>query len=185
MPRRSALVLALTTAGVVAVTTIAAADSPVTPAPACTSPGTIACPTYERYVNHKYGFSVDIPTFFVKKAGDADGRGQPFEYGSRARVRAWAMFDNPPMTVQQLYGDWTRRDGIMFKTLAVNTWIVRGRDGGRLYYTRSILADGMICTIEISYDRDLADVFEPILARTGASLMTLPGEGMRAAHPAH
>ena len=36
---------------------------------------------------------------------------------SRVRVRAWAMFDNPPMTVQQLYGDWTRRDGLTFKTL--------------------------------------------------------------------
>lgn len=139
----------------------------------------MACPSYERYVNHKYGFSVDVPTLLVKKPGDADGRGQPFELGSRVRARAWAMFDNPPMTVAQLYGDWTRRDGVTFKTLAMNTWVVRGRDGGRLYYSRSILADGIICTIEISYDRDLAEVIEPILARTGASLMTIPGEGMR------
>jgi hypothetical protein len=174
-------VLALILAGTV-LSTAAAADSVVPPAPSCTSPGAIECPAYDRYVNHKYGFSVDLPTFFVKKAGDADGRGQPFEYGSKARVRAWAMFDNPPMTVQELYGDWTRRDGITFKTLAMNTWVVRGRDGGRNYYTRSILADGIISTIEISYDRDLADVFEPILARTGASLMTLPGEGIRGKH---
>jgi hypothetical protein len=163
----------------VASATAASADPVPQPASSCSAPGAVECPTYERYVNHKYGFSVDIPTFFVKKAGDADGRGQPFEYGSRARVRAWAMFDNPVMTVGQLYADWTRRDGITFKTLAMNTWVVRGRDGARLYYTRSILADGIITTIEISYDRDLADVFEPILARTGASLMTLPGEGIR------
>ena len=159
--------------------TVAAADPVTPPAATCPSPGAVECPAYERYVNHKYGFSVDLPTFFVKKTGDADGRGQPFEYGSKARVRAWAMFDNPPMTVRQLYDDWTRRDGITFKTLAMNTWIVRGRDGGRLYYTRSILADGIISTIEISYDLDLAGVFEPIIARTGASLMTLPGEGIR------
>jgi hypothetical protein len=166
----------------------AAAPAPApapAPAAACSSPGAPECPAYDRYVNHKYGFSVDVPTFFTKKPGDADGRGQPFEYGAKARVRAWAMFDNPPMTVQQLYGDWTRRDGITFKTLAVNTWVVRGREGARLYYTRSILADGIITTIEISYDPDLAAAFEPILARTGASLMTLPGEGIRGAHPAH
>jgi hypothetical protein len=175
---RSRLVFAVLLAGVIL--PAAAAAEPVTPpAPTCASPGAVECPTYERYVNHKYGFSVDLPTFFVKKAGDADGRGQPFEYGSKARVRAWAMFDNPPMTVQQLYADWTRRDGITFKALAVNTWIVRGKDGARFYYSRSILADGIISTIEISYDRELADVFEPILARTGASLMTLPGEGIR------
>jgi hypothetical protein len=176
MRRRSAFAIVL--AGVV-LSTAAGADPVASPAPTCASPGAPECPVYDRYVNHKYGFSVDLPTFFVKKAGDADGRGQPFEYGSKARVRAWAMFDNPPMNVQQLYGDWTRRDGITFKTLAMNTWVVRGRDGQRLYYTRSILADGIISTIEISYDRDLADVFEPILARTGASLMTLPGEGIR------
>ena len=176
MRRRSAFAFVL--AGVVLST--AAAAAPVTPpAPTCASPGAPECPAFERYVNHKYGFSVDLPTFFVKKTGDADGRGQPFEYGSKARVRAWAMFDNPPMSVQQLYADWTRRDGITFKTLAMNTWIVRGRDGQRFYYTRSILADGIISTLEIAYDRDLADLFEPILARSGASLMTLPGEGIR------
>jgi hypothetical protein len=172
-------VLALAVAGAV-LPAVAAAEPPTTPpAPACATPGAVECPVYERYENHKYGFSVDLPTFFVKKAGDADGRGQPFEYGSRARVRAWAMFDNPPMTVRQLYADWTRRDNITFKTLAENTWVVRGRDGGRLYYSRSILADGIISTLEISYDRDLADLFEPILARAGASLMVVPNEGIR------
>jgi hypothetical protein len=148
-------------------------------APACASPGSIECPVYERYVNRKFAFSVDVPTFFAKKPGDADGRGQPFELGSKARVRAWAMFDNPPMTVQQLYGDWTRREGVTFKTLAMNTWIVRGREGGHLYYSRSILADNIIATIEVSYDADLAEAIEPVLARMGASLMTLEGQGMR------
>jgi hypothetical protein len=186
--------LALTAAAML-LASAAAADSPVAEAGAadsapldgarCPSPGAPECPAYERYENHKYGFSVDVPTFFTRKPGDADGRGQPFEFGSRARLRAWAMFDNPPMTVRQLYGDWTRRDGITFKTLAANTWVVRGREGTRLYYTRSILADGLITTVEVSYDKDLAEAFEPILARTGASLMTLPGEGIRAARPAH
>jgi hypothetical protein len=159
-----------------------AVADPVAPpvASSCLAPGTLECPTYERYVNHKYGFSVDVPAFFVKKAADADGRGQPFELGTRVRVRAWAMFDNPPMTVQQLYGDWTRRDGVTFKTLTMNTWVVRGHEGQRLYYTRSILADGIICTVEVSYERDVADAIEPILARMGATLMTLPGEGIRA-----
>src|SRR5579862_4994016 len=143
---------------------------------ACVAPGTLECPVYARYVNHKYGFSVDVPQVFVKKAADADGRGQPFELAGKARIRAWAMFDNPPMTAQQLYGDWTRRDGVTFKTLAANTWVVRGREGARLYYSRSILADGIICTVEVSYDPEVAGPMEPVLARMGASLMPLPGE---------
>ena len=145
-----------------------------------------SCPAYERYVNHKYGFSVDVPTFFVKKPGDADGRGQPFELGSRARVRAWAMFDNPPMTVSSSTPTGPAAMGSPSSRWPRTPGSLRGRGGGRLYYSRSILADGIIATIEISYDKDLEDAFEPILARSGASLMTLPGEGIRAAHyPAH
>jgi hypothetical protein len=157
---------------------LALADTPA--AATCSAPGSIDCPKYERFENHRFGFTVDVPTFFTRRPPDADGRGQPFEYGSKARVRAWAMYDNPPMTVEQLYGDWTRRDGVTFKALAVNTWVVRVREGnGRLFYSRSILADGIISTIEVSYAAELGDAFEPILARMGASLMVVPGEGAR------
>jgi hypothetical protein len=177
MTDRVALFLGL---ALVALPQRAGAEPLPTPAAACASPGSIECPTYERYANHKFGFSVDVPTVFVKKTGDADGRGQPFEYGSKARLRAWAMYDNPPMSVQQLYGDWTRRDGVTFKTLVMNTWIVRGREGGHFYYSRSILADNIITTVEITYDPDMAETIEPILARVGPSLMTLDGDGVRA-----
>jgi hypothetical protein len=147
----------------------------------CADAGGLECPAYARYVNEKFGFSVDVPSFLVKRGADADGRGQPFEFGRRAKARAWAMYNVPVMTVEQLYGDWARRDHVTFKTLAANTWVVRGTERGRLYYSRSILADGIITTIEVSYDPALADAFEPVLARMGASLMTLPGQGARAA----
>jgi hypothetical protein len=80
------------------------------------------------------------------------------------------MYDNPPMTAEQLYVDWSRREGLTFRTLTQNTWIVRGKESGRFYYSRSILADGVIATIEASYTPDVADAIEPILARMGASL---------------
>ncbi len=175
---RPNLVLALTLS--LACASSAAGADPVPPT-ACAPPGTLECPVYTRYENRKYGFSVEVPAFFARKAADADGRGQPFDYAGRARIRAWAMYDNPPMSVEQLYGDWTRRDGITFKSLAVNTWVVRGKaDGGRQFYSRSILADGIITTVEVTYTPDLADAIEPILAHLGASLMINPGVGARA-----
>jgi hypothetical protein len=163
-------------------TSAVSGDAEGTARVACADAGSLTCPTYERYVNRRFAFSVDIPTFFVKKGADADGRGQPFEFGTKARIRAWAMYDQPPMTIEQLYGDWTRRDNVTFKTLVGNTWIVRGRERGRLFYSRSILQDGIIATIEISYDPALADELEPVVARMGASLMTIPGEGLRGHH---
>ncbi len=172
----SASLLALSLAGV----TVPAAADPATPT--CVPPGTLSCPTYERYENRRYRFGVDVPAFFTRKPADADGRGQPFEYAGKARIRAWAMYDNPPMSVEQLYADWTRRDGVTFKSLAMNTWVVRGKDGGRLFYSRSILVDGIISTVEVTFVPEIADAMEPILARMGATLMTLSGAGM-AAHP--
>ena len=149
---------------------------------ACAAPGTFACPVYQHYENKKYAFSVDVPAFFTPRPADGDGRGQPFVLAKQARVRAWAMYDNPPMTLEQLYGDWTRREGVTFKALSGNTWVVRGKDGPRLYYSRSILADGIICTVEVSYVPEIADAIEPLLARMGASLMVIPGAGARAPH---
>jgi hypothetical protein len=145
----------------------------------CADAGTPECPLYVRYVNDKFGFSVDVPSFFTRRGADADGRGQPFEYGKKAKARAWAMYNVPVMTLEQLYGDWGRRDGMTFKTIAGNTWVVRGSERGKNYYSRSILADGIITTIEVTYDPTLSDVFEPVLARMGASLMVLPDTGVR------
>ncbi len=151
----------------------------------CGDPGSPECPTFVRYVNEKFAFSVDVPAFFARKGADADGRGQPFAYAKRARARAWAMYNAPVMTVDELYGDWARRGKVSFKTVAGNTWVVRGSENGQLFYMRSILADGIITTIEVTYDPSLEDAFEPILARMGASLMTLPGQGVRGKRPDH
>src|SRR5258708_24313785 len=79
---------------------VASADTAPDPSasPACATPGSLECPTYQRFTNHKYGFSLDVPTLFVKKTGDADGRGQPFEHVSNARTRPRARFHHPPLT---------------------------------------------------------------------------------------
>ncbi len=149
--------------------------------------GSPACPVYARYVNEKFSFSVDVPTFLAKKGADADGRGQPFAYiagGKRIRVRAWAMYNAPVMTVDELFGDWSRRGRVSYKAVAGNTWVVRGSENGQLFYMRSILSEGIITTIETTYDPAFADDYEPILARMGASLMTIPGKGVRP-KPAH
>ncbi len=161
---------------------LGSASSPEAPPPAPTCPpdAGASCPGYERDVNAKFAFSVDVPTFFATLGADADGRGQPYAYGTKARARAWAMYNVPTMSLAQLFGDWTRRAGVTFQALAMNTWVVRGKDGDRYYYSRSILADGIIVSIDISYDPSLAEAFEPILARMGPSLQVLQGQGARA-----
>jgi hypothetical protein len=150
---------------------------------ACGDGGTPACPVYARYVNDRFAFSVDVPTFLARKGADADGRAQSFAFTSsskKIRVRAWAMYNAPVMTVEELFGDWCRRGRVTFKSIAGNTWVVRGTENGQLFYMRSNLADGIITTIEAVYDPSYADDFEPVLSRMGSTLMTMPGQGVRA-----
>lgn len=162
------------------------AATDVSAEPACVDGGGPACPVFARYVNEKYAFSVDVPTFLARRGADADGRGQPFGYasgGRRIKVRAWAMFNAPVMTVEELFGDWSRRGKVSFKAIAGNTWVVRGTENGQLFYMRSILSEGLITTIEATYDPSFADDLEPVLARMGASLLPIPGKGVRPAKP--
>ena len=63
----------------------------------------------------------------------------------------------------------------------MNTWVVRGQENGKYYYSRSILADGIITSIEVTYDPSIAEAMEPILARVGPSLQVLQGQGPRVA----
>jgi hypothetical protein len=103
-------------------------------------------------------------------------------------MRAWAMYNAPVMTVDELFGDWCRRGKVSFKSIAGNTWVVRGAENGQLYYMRSNLSDGIITTIEAVYDPSYADDFEPVLSRMGSTLMTMPRQGVRAKaalHQAH
>jgi hypothetical protein len=156
--------------------------SAATPGEGCGDAGGPACPTYARYVNDRFAFSVDIPMFLSKKGADADGRGQPFEYranGKRIWVRAWCMYNAPVMTVDQLLGDWSRRGRNSYKGVAGNTWVVRGAENGQRFYMRSILSEGFITTIEATYDPSFEEELEPVLARMGATLMTWPGVGVR------
>ncbi len=184
MPRWPApLAVALVLGGLLPPATSLADDDASVRSPSrepCAPDAGPSCLVYERYVNAKFAFSVDVPTFFTRKGADADGRGQPFAYGTKARARAWAMYNVPQMSLAQLYADWTRRPGVTFQALAMNTWIVRGKDEGRFYYSRSVLVDGIIATIEVSYDPSLADVFEPVLARMGPSLQVLPDQPPKA-----
>ena len=152
-------------------------------AAACGDGGTPTCPVYSRYVNDRFAFSVDVPTFLARKGADADGRAQSFAYtsgGRKIRVRAWAMYNAPGMTVEEHCGDWCRRGKVSFKSIAGNTWVVRGAENGQLYNLRSNPTDGIITTIEAVYDPSFADDFEPALSRMGATLMTIPGQGVRA-----
>ena len=139
---------------------------------------------YAQLSNEKFAFTADYPTFFIPRSPDGDGRGQTFHWKTKATLRAWAMYALDSIT--SLYADWVRRPGITFKEQKDDYWIVAGTDGTELYYSRSVLADGLITTLEVHYDAALKDYFAPIQEHVTSSLKMLDGgyrHKWRKAHP--
>jgi hypothetical protein len=137
---------------------------------------------YVSYTNAKFGFSVDVPAFFVKGPADGDGRGQPWGWKGKATMRAWGMYNVPVMTKEALFGDWTRRSGVLTKESGDNWWVVTAKDGPtKLWYSKSYLEGGVITTAELSYDVSLKDELAPILEHIGASLK--PGSRVKRGVP--
>ena len=103
-----------------------------------------------------------------RRPADADGRGQPFELGSQGAHPRVGHVRQPADDREQLYGDWTRRDGITFKTLAMNTWVVRGRRGRPPLLHAVDPRRRHHLTVEVSYDREVADVDRAASSRAWA-----------------
>lgn len=124
-------------------------------------------PHYPLHINTTWAFSCEIPPSFLPLPKDADGRGQTFEWKERrAKLRAWAMASKQP--ARELFGDWTRRDGLKHKRLEGNEWWVGGSDRGIRFESRSVLKDGIISTVEVHFEpkdeRELAPLAEYILS---------------------
>ena len=129
---------------------------------------------YKTYTNDKWGFAVDVPTLFSRelKSGPGSRFLWPSATGTRAEMYAWgAHYVNTP--IQDLYADWTRRP-LTFKELKGNVFVVRGKEGGRLFYSRSILQDGMLTTVEIDYVPELAEWVEPVILHVNESYKFVP-----------
>ena len=131
--------------------------------------------------NEKFGFSCEYPASLLLKPRDSDGRGQSlYSKDGKVDMRCWAMYSHQP--AKELYEDWVRRPGLTFKELTDNEWTVAGAENNQLFWSRSVLADGLITTVEVHYDKSLKDTMEPMAKHSMASLKLLP-MGVRAKHP--
>jgi hypothetical protein len=137
--------------------------------------------SYATYRNPRYAFSVDVPTFFTPKPADANGAGQAYQWKTRATMRAWGAVNSSGMSAKAYYEDWIRRPGVTEKKLDGNVWSVTGKDKGRVYFSRCVLADRFLTVIDLEYEETLAAWFLPMSEHIAASFMLLD-EGARRAH---
>lgn len=143
--------------------------------------------SYVLHTNEAWGFSCEVPATFQKRPADSDGRGQGFFWKNKATMRAWAAANSPRMSLKALFEDWTRRTGILEKEMhedpdaagdekGYRGWwrVVAKEPGGKIWFTKSFVADGLLTTVELTYDAAAKDEMEPIAQRVTSSLRLEP-----------
>lgn len=139
---------------------------------------------YKTYVNARYKYAIDYPTFFSIGSESENGDGCTFASKQKnAELRAWGMqlygtVDGDAWTIAKLASEQTKyyqTDSappaqITYKANGKDWLVLSGLKEGRIFYFRALLAtDGVKC-FEITYPESAKAAFDPIVSRLAHSL---------------
>jgi hypothetical protein len=110
--------------------------------------------TYKLYVNPRFAFAVDYPTFFDLNPPPQNGDGQIFSKGDHVSMTASGMLTTG--TVDSDSAHESTRDG-------------------RVFYERAIVKDGIVATLILEYDEGLKADMAPIVSHVSSSFRTVRG----------
>jgi hypothetical protein len=129
--------------------------------------------TYRPYANARFGFVVDVPTFFRPSRPPTNGDGQEWTWGAHATMTASGMNNAASLTTQDLCkDDFAKRHGATAKSITATTCFVSGRDAGKIYWEKTRLAGDVIHSLRFAYDESLKQPFDPLLTHVDASWKT-------------
>jgi hypothetical protein len=109
---------------------------------------------YKLYVNPRFAFAVDYPTFFDLNPPPQNGDGQIFSKGDHVSMTASGMLT--PGTADSDSAHESARDG-------------------RVFYERAIVKDGIVATLILEYDEALKADMTPIVSHVSSSFRTVHG----------
>lgn len=154
---------------------VAAATSAVAPGPPPSAfPASVG---YRRYVNARFAFGVDVPTFLHEEEPPTNGDGQSFTFGDALTLRAWGMFAMQPLAAA--FREDAARPEVSYKAKQKDGYVVSGvtspKDGSRVFYKRVLFAGDVMKVVELEYAPPLKAAMDPIVARVAGSLETTGG----------
>src|SRR5262245_33668081 len=100
-------------------------------------------PTYKTYHNARFDYSISYPGDLLEPQGEADnGDGQTFRAkDGRAEMRVWGQYNVNNQSLKTAYektlSEWG--DGVSYKVMQQNWFVVSALVKGRIHYRRVIL----------------------------------------------
>ena len=125
---------------------------------------------YKTYTNARYGYSIAYPSNLLVAQGEADnGDGQAFRSkDGAAELRVYGS-QNLGGGLATAYTEAQAGKDVTYKTMKGNWFVVSGRDGGKIFYQKTMLKGDVLKSFIIEYDAAQKSVYDAVTMRVARS----------------
>jgi hypothetical protein len=133
---------------------------------------------YEKYCNARFDYCVEYPIGFLSPQGEADNAdGQAFlSKDAVVSMKVWGSNNVLNESLKQRYYEDLQggKNGklqrvITYRIIKQNYYVVSGREGKRIFYQKTSLANDMFKTLLFEYPVTLQKQLDPIVTRSSRS----------------
>jgi hypothetical protein len=131
---------------------------------------------YNSYANARFLYSIAYPAGILipqREADNGDGR-QFLSRNGRAKMIVFGRYALDTENLQKEYEAAIRGEGgatrvVTLKKMKDNWFVVSGREGGKIFYRKTILSGGAFKTFIIEYDESEKKFYDPVTAHVAKS----------------
>ena len=136
------------------------------------SAGTAQRVAYKTYTNARYAYSISYPSSLLTPQGEADnGDGQAFRSSDGAAEMRVYGSQNLGGGLAGAYREAQAGKDVTYKTLKGNWFVVSGRDGGKIFYQKTMFKGGVLKTFTIEYDESQKATYDAVTTRVARSFI--------------
>lgn len=125
-----------------------------------------AKPGYDRYVNPRFGFAVDVPKSLVAMPPPDNGDGQQYRLGGLVVMTASGMHAIEELSIHELCA--SSPNVSARKETKTSCWATGKRDG-TIYWERVVIAHEVIYSLRFQYVESLKTEMDPVVTHVNES----------------
>lgn len=121
---------------------------------------------YETYVNPRFGFSIEYPTFLTPEPESDNGDGRVFSNGKNEKIVVSAQYNILDYSIEELLQMCKNSiDGTITYSAQKSNWFVLSgiNQENNIYYWKTILTNGIEYTVCITYPQDRKQIYNEIV----------------------
>ncbi|SDJ25067.1 hypothetical protein [Salimicrobium halophilum] len=128
--------------------------------------------SYDTYVNGRFGFSFEYPTFLKKDAPPTNGDGISMK-GSGFHLKAFGGHAIEERSIEEFYmEELAQHQNVAYKKQANGWYVVSYEEGTDIVYKKFLMNGGTFNTFELTYDAARQEEFAPIVERISDTFST-------------